>query len=401
MHSHFLTTGLRRLNKHYQSGATGGGGISYEDVGEDFFFPGGKATSFYKMLWGGKSCYVVPYGSVFFDYYRKTKTEYGWARKTSGIRFQFSGRDGLIRRIRGASPTSYSEDFLDMSVDIPKNPIKITLSEYHATQNSVRYEMIMLFDIDYVPSGTDIRGDIEIDGYTTTYIQKDSTLYPDGLLYRYISPLYEDGTSPTQIGAETSREPLQPLSGATIEHCLIPHVKRFGYINLKKEWFDDDKTKIESFANSFGCPWEWVPAGSNQGLTRLNAFYALNERVGKCLIPRGGKLIQLPSKYKTSSYGGTCGSCGWSGQWPTGAYDGELTVPVITSKASSHTGAYANNGELLTVGGIVSKYLVPTPQRGTLTNNTDGLYHVWNGMKIQWYPAYELNKLEYVNNWHL
>lgn len=400
MRGHFSTNGLRRLNRHYQSD-TQTTGISYEDVGEDFFFPNGKAVSFYKMLWGGKSCYVVPYGSVFFDYYRKTKTEYGWARKTSGIRFQFSGGDGLIRRIRGASPTSYEEDFSGVSVDIPKNPMKITLSEYHVTEKETRYEMLMLFDVDYVPTGTDIRGNVEIDGYPTTYVQKDSIFYPDGLFYRYISPLYEDGTDPTPIGEQTTRDPLQPLAGATIEHCLVPHVKRFGYINLKSEWFEDDKQKIEEFANSFGCPWEWVPSGSTQGRTRLNAFYALNERVGKCLIPRGGELVQWPLTYKTSSYGGTCGACGWSGQWPTGGYNGELTVPVITSQASSHTGAYANTGERLTVGGIVSRYLVPTPQRGTLTNNTDGLYHTWNGMKIQWYPAYELNKLEYVKDWHL
>lgn len=399
MRGHFSTNGLRRLNRHYQSD-TQTTGISYEDVGEEYFFPNGKATSFYKMLWGGKSCYVVPYGSVFFDYYRKTKTEYGWARKTSGIRFQFSGGDGLIRRIRAASPTSYSEDFLDMSVDIPKNPMKITLSEYHATQNSVRYEMLMLFDIDYVPSGTDIRGDISIDGYPTTYIEKSGTLYPDGLFYRYISPIYEDGTNPTPVGSETSREPLRPLAEATIEHCLIPHVKRFGYINLTQSKFND-RTKIEEFAESFGCPWEWVPEGSNQAGTRLNAYRALHERVGRCLIPRGGEFVQLPPSYGGTLNGGTCGSCGWSCQWPTGAYNGQMATPVITSRMSYQTGAYSDMGKQTTVGGIVSKYSVPTPQRGTLTNNTDGLYHTWNGMKIQWFPAYELNKLEYINNWHL
>lgn len=397
---HSLTNGLRKLNGHYQSGAVSTG-ISYEDVGEDFFFPGGKATTFYKMIWGGKSCYVVPYGSVFFDYYRKTKTEYGWSRKTSGIRFQYSGGDGLIRRIRAASPTSYSEDFLDMSVDIPKNPMKITLSEYHVTEKETRYEMLMLFDVDYVPSGTDIRGDIEIDGYPTTYIEKSSTLYPNGLFYRYISPIYEDGTNPTTIGTETSRDPLQPLAGATVEHCLVPHVKRFGYINLKSDWFGDDKQKIEEFASSFGCPWEWVPAGNTQARTRLNAFYALHERVGHCLVPRGGEFVQLPTSYNGVPSGGTCGACGWSGEWPTGAYDGQLTTPVVTSRMSYQTGAYASSGKQTTVGGIVSKYSVPTPQRGTLTNSTDGLYHIWNGTKIQWYPAYELNKLEYIRDWHL
>lgn len=400
MRGHFSTNGLRRLNRHYQSD-TQTTGILYEDVGEDFFFPNGKAVSFYKMLWGGKSCYVVPYGSVFFDYYRKTKTEYGAARKTSGIRFQYSGGDGLIRRIRGASPTSYAEDFSGLSVDIPKPPMKITLSEYHVTQSSVRYEMLMLFDIDYVPSGTDIRGDISIDGYPTTYIEKSGTFYPDGLFYQYFSPIYEDGETPTPVGVGTSLEPLQPLSAATIENCLVPHVKRFGYINLKKDWFGDDKTKIEAFASSFGCPWEWVPAGSNQAGTRLNAYRALHDRVGHCLIPRGGELVALPSSYGGELNGGTGGACGWSCQWPTGAYDGKMSTPVITSRMGYQTGAYSNTGEQVTVGGIVSRYSVPTPQRGTLTNNTDGLYHTWNGMKIQWFPAYELNKLEYVKDWHL
>ena len=397
---HSLTNGLRKLNGHYQSGAASTG-ISYEDVGEDFFFPGGVSTSFYKMLWGGKSCYVVPYGSVFFDYYRKTKTEYGWARKTSGIRFQFSGGDGIIRRIRAASPTSYAEDFLDMSVDIPKNPIKITLSEYHVTPSSPRYEMLMLFDIDYVPGSTDIRGDISIDGYPTTYMEKVAGFYPDGLFYRYVSPIWEDGSAATPIGQETSRDPLQQLSGATIQNCLVPHVKRFGYISLKKDQFNDDRTKIEEFAASFGCPWEWVPEGANQAGTRLNAYRGLNERVGHCLIPRGGELVQLPSSYKGTLNGGTDGSCGWSCQWPTGAYDGEMAAPVITSRMSYQTGAYADSGKQVTVGGIVSKYSCPTPQRGTLGAGTNGLYHTWSGMEIQWYPAYELNKLEYINNWHL
>lgn len=401
MIGHSLTSGLRKLNRHYQSD-TYKTGISYETVGEDFFFPGGQSVSFYKMLWNGRSCYVCPYGSVFFDYYREKKTIFGVGRKTSGIRFQYTESDGLgnssiIRRIRGASPSNYEMDFLNVSPDIPKNPIKIVLTR-NTTYND--YEMFMIFDEDYIPGSKNVSGDIPISGNPVNYIEKSPTLYPDGLIYRYISPIWEDSKSSTQIGHATTNEPAQPLAGATISHCLVPHVKRFGYIPLKSSQFNDDTGKMEDFAKSFGCPFEWVTGSSVSGV-RLNAYKHLSARAGQCSIPRGGELVRLPSSYKYTLNGGTCGACGWSGQWPTGAYDGEMATPVITSRMSYQTGAYADAGGQVTIGGIVSRYSVPVPQRGTLGSSTKGLFHTWNGMNIDWFPVYELNKLEYVNEWHL
>lgn len=402
MRGHFLTTGLRRLNKHYQSGTQSGGGISYEDVGEDFFFPDGKATSFYKMLWGGKSCYVVPYGSVFFDYYREKRTQYGAQRRTDGVYFQYSeGNDGVYRRIRGSNRPNYADDFAGVSVDFPKAPVKIALAqEGPNTAGVLDFYMIMLFDVDYTPAVSDIRGDINVDGFACTYSQKIPFVAAQPF-YQYISPIYETGQdNPTQIGAVTYAEPLQPLSDATIEHCLIPHVKRFGYIKLAKAQFNDDRGKIEEFATSLGCPWEWVPQGTLWQDTMLNMYHSLSDRVGHCLVPRGGELIKLPTTHTHVWTGGARGSCGWSGEWGKGGLSSSLPTPLIDSEMKTVVGDYTDGGnDPVTVGGVVSKYSVPWPSLGYA--GTDGLYHVWSGMRIQWVPMYELNKLEYVSNWHL
>lgn len=392
MHGHFITNGLRRLNRHYQSsgGITPGPIDRYEWAGTDFLEPDGNAHIWARLHYQGADWFFMPSGELLdFGFSRVGPGNSVGNYFSGGNFFSLSGGGNVGMYLSGVADGTgygYSRDVADWMPSV-KNCVVI----WNASKKWA--EVYGKISDDCIPTNN------EIQAWNAVNYNYAGSLNNAPQPFGFVAPDSAEQYAVDWIGETIPTDINSPIGAATVARCIMPHYRTAVKIRVYSSAFD----KLDKIIERFGGNPIYIESANTSPNINYSASEWRNlvtalwgERANQILKPVGSALVESQRYIQqagTTQFGVMGWQAGFGQVYRMGNYYRFFPACRIYSRNAVNNVAGTSSPT------IYGQYLEQKSQSWFLQNNRP--YIDVDGTQIIWDPVTDLSKLECVRGWHL